>query len=305
VPAVSDQDYLARYDDAGHASPCGLRVTQESWSWASSPKDDFVILRYTLINEGDRDLHGLYVGQFMDWDLPAEDPESNLGAADSALQLAYMWPDAGDPYVGTALLETGSEPGQLANLTLVDKSAYVAPQGYLLDTDRYLFLCAGDPAHCLQEVSAGDWGTLVSAGPWDLGPGDHVVVAFALAGGIDQTDLFQNVGAARQVYDQIAALSDAPDDRADWGIHRIVPNPATSEAVIHFAMPMPGRAGLYVLDVSGRIVRTLMNGSDSPGSDAVSWDTRDDGQLPVESGIYIIRLSGMGRVSTQRVVIVR
>ena len=60
----------------------------------------------------------------------------------------------------------------------------------------------------------------------------------------------------------------------------IIPRNAGSQAV-----------SLKVYDVSGRLVRTLVNGTQNPGPYPVLWDGRDDSGRGVSSGSYYARLS--------------
>ncbi len=80
------------------------------------------------------------------------------------------------------------------------------------------------------------------------------------------------------------------------------PNPFNAATTIRFRLPGRDHVVLQVLDVSGREVRTLVNGVRGPGSHVVVWDGKDASGNPVASGIYICRLragrSTLGRKMT-------
>jgi len=87
----------------------------------------------------------------------------------------------------------------------------------------------------------------------------------------------------------------------------ITPNPTSGESTIRYALPASDRVNLSVYDVTGRHVRTLVDGKLPAGSYQAVWDGHQDrasGRL-VKSGTYFIRLTAAGRVETKRVVIVR
>ncbi len=307
-PAHSDQDYLAVFDDGGHPFPRGLQVTQRSMAWDDAPYDDFAILDYELLNAGDTMLERLCVGQYMDWDIPPGSGGENSAGTDTLLQLAYMWRDAGYPYVGVALLET--EPGAgppVSNLTLVHNATYVYPTEYLLDTDRYLFLSGGDPEHVVPQMhEVADWSALVAAGPFDLDAGASVTVPFAVVGGDDYADLVANVARAQELYTALGVNvpGDAPIEyRLELGQNR--PNPFNPVTSIRYVLPQAGRARLSVYDAAGRLVATLVDGPVKAGPHATAWDGTNDEGMQVSSGVYFCRLEAAGETRAMKMVLLK
>ena len=51
----------------------------------------------------------------------------------------------------------------------------------------------------------------------------------------------------------------------------------------------PNRSRISVLDVGGRLIRTLYKGVAEPGRFAVEWDGRDPQGKRVASGAYFLR----------------
>ena len=62
---------------------------------------------------------------------------------------------------------------------------------------------------------------------------------------------------------------------------------------------------LSVFDVTGRLVRTLVNGSKDPGFHTVKWDGRDGKGNPAASGIYFSRIQAGSYTETKRMVLLR
>jgi hypothetical protein len=86
-----------------------------------------------------------------------------------------------------------------------------------------------------------------------------------------------------------------------------VPNPFTSETRIDYAVPR-GAADpvvISVYDASGRLVRTLKDGPEGPGTHSVFWDGRDRSGKAAPSGVYFCRLSCGGMSETRRILLVR
>ncbi len=75
------------------------------------------------------------------------------------------------------------------------------------------------------------------------------------------------------------------------------PNPMTPTTLLTFSLPAPGRAELRVVDVSGRLVRTLFDGPAAAGRTEVAWDGRSDRGERLGSGVYYATLNGTSTVS--------
>jgi WD40 repeat protein len=77
----------------------------------------------------------------------------------------------------------------------------------------------------------------------------------------------------------------------------ITPNPVQKSAAITFLLPRPARVELRILDVGGRVVRTLIHGPLEMGSHTVQWDGAEQG---VRAGIYFVELRAEGRFVSRR-----
>jgi hypothetical protein len=82
------------------------------------------------------------------------------------------------------------------------------------------------------------------------------------------------------------------------------PNPFNPRTTIRFETPEARPARLRVLDVRGRVVRTLLDADPGRGERSLSWDGRDDAGRPVASGSYRIRLEQGGRAVERSAVLV-
>lgn len=84
------------------------------------------------------------------------------------------------------------------------------------------------------------------------------------------------------------------------GLEPNYPNPSGLETTISYTLPHPAHIGLYVFDLMGRQVRTLVSGPRSAGRHQVRVELAD---LP--AGIYFYRLETGRAVATRRMVVVR
>jgi hypothetical protein len=83
------------------------------------------------------------------------------------------------------------------------------------------------------------------------------------------------------------------------------PNPFNPQTTISYTIRETGPVRLAIYDVSGGLVRTLVDELKPAGDHRVTWDGRNDrGQLAA-SGVYFLRLSSAGQHRTQKLVLVK
>jgi hypothetical protein len=83
------------------------------------------------------------------------------------------------------------------------------------------------------------------------------------------------------------------------------PNPFNPATRIAFGLSAPGQMSLRIYDVSGRLVRTLMNDERPAGRHEELWDGRDSSGRTVASGIYFCRLKSGNFESTRRMILLK
>jgi hypothetical protein len=84
------------------------------------------------------------------------------------------------------------------------------------------------------------------------------------------------------------------------------PNPFNPTTTIRFDVSAAGGAvTLRIYDVSGRLVRTLADGTQTAGQKTVTWDGLNDAGNPVASGTYLYRLTGPGFEQTRKMLFLK
>ncbi|MGD9549280.1 MAG: choice-of-anchor D domain-containing protein [Candidatus Krumholzibacteriia bacterium] len=84
-----------------------------------------------------------------------------------------------------------------------------------------------------------------------------------------------------------------------------VPNPFNPRTEIRFEAREPGRARITIYDVSGRLVRTLVDQVVTAGPHMEVWQGRDDTGRPVPSGAYYVRMEMNGRLDHRKVLLLK
>jgi enediyne biosynthesis protein E4 len=89
---------------------------------------------------------------------------------------------------------------------------------------------------------------------------------------------------------------------AVFGLDWNYPNPFNPATSVRYRLDRPGEAGLTVVDVRGRRVRSLVRGWREAGEYRADWDGRDGSGAEVAAGVYICRLESGGRVRAIKMV---
>jgi subtilisin family serine protease len=83
------------------------------------------------------------------------------------------------------------------------------------------------------------------------------------------------------------------------------PNPFNPRTEIAFSLARRSQVGLAVFDVSGRLVRRLLDRELPAGMHRVVWDGRDDGGAPAASGVYFLMLESEEGRAVRKVALVK
>jgi hypothetical protein len=76
-----------------------------------------------------------------------------------------------------------------------------------------------------------------------------------------------------------------------YDLSGVFPNPITRQAMIRYAIPERSHATLKIYDVSGKLVRTLVEGHQKPAYYSVAWLGRDNRGRKLPPGVYFIRFN--------------
>jgi|GEM_PF-1119632 len=84
-----------------------------------------------------------------------------------------------------------------------------------------------------------------------------------------------------------------------------VPNPLNPSTLIAFSLQRADHVSLQILDMRGRVVRTLLAESRSEGRHEVLWDGRDGKGVLVASGTYLYRLKSSDQEISSKLMVVK
>jgi hypothetical protein len=85
----------------------------------------------------------------------------------------------------------------------------------------------------------------------------------------------------------------------------VAPNPANPGTTITYSVARPGPVSLQLMDLRGRVVRTLLDGWRASGSYRARWDGRDDQGHALSSGRYLAVFTQPDSQSVGHITLVR
>lgn len=83
------------------------------------------------------------------------------------------------------------------------------------------------------------------------------------------------------------------------------PNPFRGRTRIEFTLPVAGPASVTVVDVAGRVVATLAEGTLAAGRHTLTWDARSDAGIAAAPGAYFVRIRQGGELRGQKLLLVQ
>jgi hypothetical protein len=231
--AVSEQDFLCRFDDLGSKPrpgiephrPLGVEVLQTTYLWSSVFADAFVIVRSDIRNVSGSTLTNLYLGMYVQlvsgfkgafetwppsgwfWHNRVQYEE------DLSLVLEHDATFGGGfaPYwAGMKFL--GARPEPAADLVAFNIWHW-SPGNTSLDEDaeKYVLIGNGEVDDAGAIVSGQSPIELLSVGPFrNFADGDTLEVVFAFVGGTSYEDIRANAEWAQQAYDHDYVLPSPP-----------------------------------------------------------------------------------------------
>lgn len=190
-PYFSDFDLYGEFCDTTASNPLNIKVLQSAHAWNTTEDADYIILQYRVVNIDTVNISSMYIGFYADWDLKYAD--QNRSRFNAPYKMGYAMAVDSSIYTGIQLLTPGvanyyafDNDGMNSSISLLD--GFTGNEKYVALTNNRLN--AGD------DTFGNDVSGLLSAGPYNLAPGDTITVAFALLAGYHYSDLLASANRA-------------------------------------------------------------------------------------------------------------
>jgi serine protease len=297
-PTVSsDMDLLGIFNDNNAPAATRLKVivTHKAYAWVSAGNRKFVIVEYSIKNNGTSTLGSLYAGIFSDWDIPAFG--NNKADVDNTLKMGYCYStDVGGAWAGVKLLTQGGFKNySIDNVTGGGGGIDITTD--FTDAEKYTSLS-------VMRTQAGGAGTgndvcqTVSTGPFSLTAGDSVKVAFAIIAGDNLVDLQTSATNAQIKYDGLTGIEHPGQSSTAPTLLDPFPNPAGNDVTVSFIASNNEKTTIALLDVVGKNIMSVEAKQNTTGIQTMHIPLKSIGK-----GIYFVRMTTGERVFTKKLVV--
>ncbi len=101
------------------------------------------------------------------------------------------------------------------------------------------------------------------------------------------------------------AVKELPGMPSGFDLAQNYPNPFNPTTNIRFSLPQEEHVRLHIFDITGKLVKTLIDEAITAGNREIEWDgTNIDGQK-VASGLYLYRMQAGNYVMTKKMVMMK
>jgi hypothetical protein len=83
------------------------------------------------------------------------------------------------------------------------------------------------------------------------------------------------------------------------------PNRIKSYTTIYYSLPTAGKVSLAIYDISGKLVKTLVQGFKKQGVYSQNWDSKDNQGKGLGSGIYFLKLRAGNYLQSEKIVLLK
>ena len=88
-------------------------------------------------------------------------------------------------------------------------------------------------------------------------------------------------------------------------LHQNYPNPFNPTTTIAFTIPKNSQVYLGIYDITGKLIKTLIDAPIEAGYHTVVWDGTDDNGRSVSSGVYFYKLKSKGYEETKKMLLLK
>jgi len=180
---LTDEESTVSLEDLNAEAPMEIAVSQQTFASNHAGYEDFIIFRYKVKNKGKQALSNFHFGLFIDWDVDIDHYNANVADWDATRRLGYVFNVEGEPgtCVGCVLLT----PGSVSCRAILNDEEATGNPGWGIydgfsDAEKWDAISSGA---AITRAGAGDVSQVLSAGPYQIDPGEIIVIDFALVAG--------------------------------------------------------------------------------------------------------------------------
>lgn len=198
----SYSEIFGSFLDASTEPNANLKIKYRSLVWRDAPDDKYVILEYIIKNTSATPLENFYFGIFADWDISGNG-QNDKGSYinQDRIRLGYVYP-AQNPDLPMSGIQLLNYTNKSLHYAIDNDQTLGGPFGLYdgyTDSEKFTSLSTNRP-ESVGSVAGNDVSHVVSAGPFDIAPGEELTLAFALHAGFNLDDLISSAQEADTMY---------------------------------------------------------------------------------------------------------
>ena len=90
-----------------------------------------------------------------------------------------------------------------------------------------------------------------------------------------------------------------------FALHQNYPNPFNPITSLRYDLPEDGLVNITIYDMMGRVVKTLVNTSQTAGYKSIRWNATNDRNEPVSAGLYLYTIQAGDFRQTKKMVLLK
>jgi len=298
--ALANEVGVVSLRDNGAENPLGVRIEQRSYADDSFELRNGTIFHYTIINEGNSDLTGLYAGLFVDWDI--EDHMNNSAHYSADYRMVYTQDQEGSP-------------SHFAGLIMLNQGLGIN-MGALNNNSDGIYLYSNDEkwSHMTSGINDGsvlnaDVSNYVGVGPVDIAYGDSISFGFAT---LAASSIYELEYVAEQLHvfwetnfpEELGAEDEAILP-IEFAMHQNYPNPFNPVTSVRYDIAITSNVTISVYSLLGKKVKTLISNVHQPGFYSVQWNGTNDMGSAVSSGVYICKINADRYMAIKKMILMK
>ena len=108
-----------------------------------------------------------------------------------------------------------------------------------------------------------------------------------------------------EVFPNHLGFSNSINTPQTFRLHQNYPNPFNPVTSLRYDLPEDGLVNITIYDMMGRIVKTLVNSSQTAGFKSVQWNATNDTNEPVSAGFYLYTIQAGEFRQTKKMVLLK
>ena len=274
--------------------------------WSDSLVEDVLFWHYRITNISDFDYDTSCVGFYIDPGVGGTSNPGNSCTMNRPLDMVYSWcPTCGQGtpsatnyqagYIGFALLSTPQNVG-LTALTIQPLDGTHGSTGLWIKNDEVMWNAMNNGFRDTV-VQNSNISVVMGSGPIPFQKWRTNSVTSAIVFASDLDTLMINKLNAQILYDSLMREIDNPTIvqrenplPSNFYLEDAYPNPFNPSTTIIFQIPRESWVTLKIYDILGKEVTTLIDGITTSGIHKVVFDSRNNTNGHISSGVYFYRL---------------